>query len=100
MLNEKNPRGVSNPDYLWNGKLWDLKSPTTNKYNTLDGRICGGLRQISRNYGGLMIDASNSEMTFEEVEEAIVNILNNKAERTTDVIINKRDLFKVIRIKK
>lgn len=100
LLAEKNPRGISNPDYLWNGKLWDLKSPTTKKYNTLDGRICVGLDQIRRNYGGLMIDFTGSELTFEEAEKDVVMILNNKADRTTDAIINKGNLFKVIRMKK
>ena len=100
LLKEKNVNGVSNPDYLWNGKLWDLKSPISNKYNTIDGRICNGLKQIDRNYGGLMIDFSASDLTFEEAEDYVASILSNKAYRTTDAIINKGDLFKAIRIKK
>lgn len=87
-----------NPDYKWNGKLWDLKSPMSENYNTIDKRIKHGLEQIGENYGGLMVDYSNSTLDYETAREYTIKIIANKASKTTDVIIKKGNRFEVIRI--
>ena len=89
-----------NPDYLWNGKLWDLKTPTTTKKTTLDKRIKHGLEQIGDNPGGLMLDFGKNSMSFEEAEKMATEILNARAKSPTDVILKKGNRFKVIHITK
>lgn len=99
-LNEKDDDGVLNPDYMWNGALWDLKTPTTSKKDTLDKRIRHGLEQIESNPGGLMIDFSNSKLGLEDGRDMVISILEKKARITTDVIVKKGKAFEVIRVKK
>lgn len=88
----------NNPDYEWNGRLWELKGPETSKYNTIDKRICDGLEQIEENPGGLMIDFENSDLDYETAKEYVIRIIDSKAHRTTDVIIKKGNRFGVFRI--
>ena len=87
-----------NPDYDWNGKLWDLKTPTTTKYDTLDSRIREGFKQISKRPGGIMMDFTKSPLSYETAQEWTIRIINNKYPYTLDVIIKKGDRFSVFRI--
>ncbi len=58
-----------NPDYLWNGRLWDLKKPSRIKN---PGKLVQkGLSQIFGNPGGSVIDISNMKDPPEKAEKAI-----------------------------
>lgn len=54
VLGETRGENNSNPDYLWNGKYWDLKSPHT--VGGINKRPQHGFKQISENPGGIVID--------------------------------------------
>ena len=99
LLPENNPEGQSNPDYLWNGKLWDLKSPES--LNGVSKRLKHGLEQINSNPGGIVIDIKGVEDDLSEIERVINNRLRVSAKSDVDVIVlNNNRLVKVIRHKK
>ena len=99
LLPETNPEGQSNPDYLWNGKLWDLKAPQS--LNGINKRLKHGLEQIRLNPGGVAIDIVNTDANLQDIEQVIQNRLRVSAKSDVDVIIKNDDkLIKVIRYKK
>lgn len=64
-----NEKGVKNPDYLWNGSLWELKSCSTEK--APDAAIRKALQQIEANAGGIVMELAedvNTQKALETVE--------------------------------
>lgn len=51
------------PDYIWRGKMWDLKNTTTEK--AANSAIRHGLKQIAENPGGIILDYSDIETLSE-----------------------------------
>ena len=99
LLAENKPDGVTNPDYLWNGKLWDLKTPQS--INGLDKRVRHGLHQIANNSGGIVVDIKKMNVRIEAIIEKINERINSSAQDNLDVIICKDlVLLKVLRYKK
>lgn len=90
--------GKSNPDYVWNGKWWDLKEPTSK--NALDKRIQDGMHQICENkeysVGGIIADIRQANI---EPKEAI-KIISNRLERSykEDIKVILKDGKKLIEI--
>lgn len=56
-------------DYIWNGKLWDLKTATTEKSS--NGLIRKGLKQIADNPGGIFLDYGNNEISLDVLTDCI-----------------------------
>lgn len=100
LLVDNHPDGEPNPDFLWNGKLWDLKTPSTSNKNTIDKRIHHGVWQIQDNTGGVIVDLSESKLDFAESIKIVDEFGNKRAKVTTDFIVRKGNEFKVIRVKK
>lgn len=63
---------IKNPDYKWNGKLWELKGIHTNI--SLDTAIRKALKQISINAGGIIIDVSKYKRNI----SSIIGVLNKR----------------------
>ena len=67
-----------NPDYNWNGKLWDLKKPTSP--NGISDRVRDGIHQIAKNPGGVIIDISktgvNGNRAIDEVYDRMRRVKN------------------------
>ncbi len=59
----------STPDYLWKGKLWDLKNPSTE--NAISKRMQKGVNQILENPGGLILDMKTSKYSKKVYLEAV-----------------------------
>lgn len=100
VFEEKNQtNGQKNPDYQWNGKLWDLKSPKSEKgANSL---IRKGLQQIANNPGGIMLDFGNIDISFEKLQETIDKRMQWVHDKTVDVmIVAKGKIIKILRYKK
>ncbi len=57
------------PDYLWNGKLWDLKTATTEK--SANSAIRHGLRQIWNNPGGIILDYRGKQIDLSVLQNVI-----------------------------
>lgn len=99
LLPENNPEGMSNPDYLWNGKYWELKSPKS--LNGVSKRLKHGLEQIRTNPGGIVIDIEKTEAEIKDIEKVIDDRLRVSAKSDVDVILKKGDeLIKEIHHKK
>lgn len=86
-------------DYSWNGKLWELKTLETNKYNTVDQQIRKAYHQIESNKGGVFLDMSKSELSINETAEMATRSVRNRTDgEVLDVLIRKNDSFAIIRI--
>lgn len=96
-------KGISNPDYIWNGKWWDLKGVKT--LNGISKRLQDGIHQINNNNkyvaGGVLIDITGCNDTKSDVLKVISNRLNHTAKSNMKVIVKKDDdIFAVIEYKK
>lgn len=72
LLNESEEEGVKRADYLWNGKLWDLKSTTTEK--AANSAVRKGIKQINDNPGGIILNYNNDidlQETIHVIEKRI-----------------------------
>lgn len=88
-----------NPDYRWNGKLWDLKTPT--KIKNLGKLVQKGLSQIFPSPGGLIIDVSNLKDPQKKIEHVVEERMQTSMKNTIDVIfIKNRTIVKVLQYKK
>ena len=86
-------------DYTWNGKLWELKTLSSNKANTVDKHIQTAYHQIETNKGGAFFDMTSSELTLEETAKIIVDSERRRCpDDTFDVLIRNGDDFIIIRI--
>ena len=97
LLEEKQIEHHLNPDYLWNGKLWDLKRLKSDKYGTIEKRVRHAIDQIENNPGGIMLDFSDSPMSLEEANEMMNKIAKERLRFAADVIISKNGKYIVMR---
>lgn len=69
LLTEINLDKVNTADYLWRGRLWDLKTVTTEK--SANGAIRYGLKQIFDNPGGIILDYRGKRIDLAVLDEVI-----------------------------
>ena len=74
-----------NPDYEWRGKLWDLKTPESNK--KINERVHKGLKQIEENTGGVIVDISKLTIDEAGAWRQIDDRMNSSIRDTTDIIL-------------
>lgn len=87
------------PDYLWNNKLWELKSASSK--TSIDTQIRKGISQIQSNIGGIVLDIRNSKLSNAQILSAIYYRINRSCNKTIDVIIVKDNTIQtIIRYKK
>lgn len=99
VFEEKNRQGIKDPDYLWNNKLWDLKSPQSEK--GVNGLLRKGLQQIAENPGGVFIDFRNVSFSEGELQKVIDKRMQWVHDKTVDImIISNGKIVKVLRYKK
>lgn len=101
--NSNEHKGISNPDYVWNGKWWDLKGVKT--LNAISKRLQDGIEQINNNpnyiAGGVILDITGSMVEKYDVFKTIKNRLYFSAKSEMTVIVKKADdVFIVIEYKK
>ena len=88
-----------NPDYRWNNRLWDLKSP--NGTGNLGKLLKKGLSQIFKNPGGIVLDISSLKTDTTRIEHIITERMQTSLKHSVDVMIIRRNkLIKVLRYKK
>lgn len=99
VLNEANIQGVKTADFLWNNKLWDLKTVTTEK--AADSAVRKGLKQIKSNPGGIILDYRNHSPSMEKLLEVVEGRMKRGIEKDTDImmIFDEKNI-KVFRYKK
>lgn len=98
-LAERNPAGTKNPDFSWNGKLWELKTPESP--NGVDGLVHTAVKQIERNSGGIIVDARKIEADHNELATTVFHRVRRSARDSADIIlIEEGDQAKVFRYTK
>lgn len=99
LLTESKEEGVKTPDYNWNGKLWDLKTVSTEK--AADSAIRKGLKQIAENPGGIILDYKSNEISYEDLKTIIDKRIARYEEYNLDIIIVRNNkLSKALRYRK
>lgn len=69
LLNESTVEGEKRADYLWRGRLWDLKDVSTEK--AANTAIKRGLSQIKPNPGGIILNYGEQEINLDVLLEVI-----------------------------
>jgi len=85
MESEKAP-AVKTADYLWRGKLWDLKTVTTEK--AANFAVRKGMKQIRENPGGIILDYRGASIDLDVLAEVIKKRLQWRKEQfAMDIMI-------------
>ena len=92
-----NKRDYPWPDYLWNGRLWELKTP--NSLNGIDKLIHYGLQQTETNAGGIVLDIRNIGNLETAAKIAEKRILRS-GKTDIDLIIMDSEKKKVLKIQR
>lgn len=99
LLTESSVEGEKMPDYIWNDKLWELKSTSTEK--AVDSAIRKGLKQIAKNPGGIVLDFSENEINLKDAQKFISDRMGRRDDVPADImIIQKGKIIKIVRYKK
>ena len=85
LLNEVNGGGKRMPDYLWNGKMWELKTLSTEK--AVDSALRKGLKQIIENPGGIILNYVGDSLSKSLLEQYIITRMKRSGKGTTDLIL-------------
>ena len=92
-------KGIKSADYYWDGRLWDLKSPTGNGKRTIDNQFVKIEDQIKDSPGGMILDCTKLNFEINDIlEKTAKRIRLNEFE--SDVIIKKGDKLIAILRKK
>lgn len=87
------------PDYIWKGKLWDLKTATTEK--SANGLIRKGLQQIKPNPGGVFLDYGERDLSIETLLSVIEERMKWHKDASLDiVIVHNGKVVKILRYEK
>ncbi len=98
VLAEKDIPGKKNPDYSWNGKLWDLK--TTSTETSANSAIRAGIKQIIDNPGGLILDFADNEIDMKKLESVIDKRMQWNKSIPIDIMVKNKGEYKVLRYNK
>ena len=93
LINENPNSGEMNPDYMWRGKLWELKNITTPK--AADSAIRKGLKQIKNNPGGLILELDN-DIDIDELKTSINDRMKRGYSGQIDIIVKRKQFIKFI----
>lgn len=89
-------QGQKMPDYVWRGKLWELKNPESE--GNIDTLIRKGGKQIFSNPGGIIIDYGNMEFDIGKARKDIYNRARRINVPSFDVmIVQKGKVLEVLR---
>ena len=75
LLKESNVQGEKTPDYLWRGKLWELKSISTAK--AADMAVRSATKQIAKKPGGIVLQCADGIDTAE-----LIRVIDDRAIRS------------------
>jgi SPP1 gp7 family putative phage head morphogenesis protein len=86
---------TKNPDFIWNGKAWDLKKLSTLK--SADSAVRKGIKQIVDNSGGLMLEVDFEDLPLDNLIEIIDKRMKRSIKKDLDVIIIHKGHIKAVR---
>lgn len=85
LLKELDTDKKKTPDYLWEGKQWELKTVSSTK--AIDSALRSALKQIAEKPGGVILDCSELETRVDELQEAIEYRMQRSGQFSADVIV-------------
>lgn len=89
LLNEANNYKAMTPDYIWNGKLWDLKTASTEK--SANSAVRHGLKQIQENPGGIILNYGQNVISVDSLKEVLRKRLTASATQNVDILVICKD---------
>lgn len=100
LLNESKVDHEKRADLLWRGKLWDLKTVSTEK--AANTAIKRGLQQIRPNPGGIILDYKDIEISMDLLKQVIDKRMEwlSEGEAVDIMIVRNGEVVKVLRYKK
>lgn len=99
LLEEINENNTQTADFLWRGKHWELKTPSSEK--AAEGLVRKALKQIYNNPGGIILNYLDTEISVEKLLTVIDPRMERSAKQDTDImIVLKEEEIKVYRYKK
>ena len=99
LVKESKEPGDKTPDFIWNGRHWELKGITTK--NSTDRAVREAAKQIQTSPGGIILDGSGSDLSIEDIIDAINNRIKRVALDSVDVmIVSNETLQKILRYKR
>ncbi len=97
-LNEVNFKNRTTPDYLWDGKSWELKS--AHSVSGADKSLQHTIKQIHDNPGGVILNIL-SDMDMTALERQLMRRVERSKISELDIMLLKNDkLIKILRHKK
>lgn len=98
LIEEDHKHGGLSPDFIWNDKYWELKSPKAEK--SANPLIRKGLRQIEDNPGGIFLDFGNNNVSL----DMLLNVIEERMQWYKGIgldimIVQKGQMIKVLRYK-
>ena len=91
------PEGIKTPDFIWNGKYWDLKEIKTGSTNVIDNRLNGNQKYQANNY---IIDITHNSLPNEKIVNQIKKLFNSKLRYWLNTIILIRNKKIIIILKR
>lgn len=99
LLEEVNQDKINTPDFIWNGRFWDLKTASTEK--SANSAIRKGLHQIEANPGGIFLDFGENDISLDTLLDVIENRMKWYPQQKIDImIVLKGEVVKVLRYEK
>lgn len=96
---EANQQNVKDPDYMWNGKLWNLKTVSTEK--AANTAVQRGIDQIKHNPGGVMLDYNTNRVNLSTLELILDRRMKWYHDITADImVVSNNEVVKVYRYKR
>lgn len=98
LLVESPERDVKTPDYLWNGKKWELKGARS--INGADKSLQHAIKQIQDNPGGVILDVSE-QLDMKKFERQILGrFLRSDIDSLDIMLLSRGELLKILRHEK
>lgn len=101
LLTESTKRGISTPDYKWNGNLWELKSPKSEKKG--DDLLRTARKQIEANPGGVIMDYQVTQLDMDKAKAALMSRFQRKdfpLEMLDVIICHQGNIIDILRFEK
>lgn len=100
LLSESTKLNEKTPDFMWNGKYWELKTVSTEK--AADSALRSALKQIQKNPGGVILDYNKNKVSKEELQKILLGRFKRTGLNSLDIMVltNDRTTVEVFRYKK
>lgn len=89
LLTEASDLGVKTADFRWGGKLWELKTATTEK--SADSAVRGAFRQIRENPGGIILDYGSNKISIKKLKEILLSRFKRSGLSSLDIMLLTQD---------